>query len=336
MMNATAATSIRAPIDIHVHIVGNGSSGSGCWIQLGGWNRVLARLMLTALRLPQSALRGDLDRLYVSRLLEYVRGSSLSSVVILAHERVYDDCGKLLPQFGSMYVPNDYVLQLGREHPEFLPAVSVHPARPDALDELDRSLEQGAVLLKFLPNCQNIDCSNPKYRPFWKKMADAGLPLLAHTGGELTVQVVERKYENPEYLRGPLDCGVTVIAAHVASRSYPGGHDYLPAFCRLCREYPHLYGDNSALCTPFRSAALKTCLTEELLPRLLHGSDLPVPVSGRWARYRGVLPAQDAKEWQKCDNLLERDYRFKCAMGFPDEVFTRAHSLLRVPKRESA
>ena len=45
--------------------------------------------------------------------------------------------------------------------------------------------------MKCLPNCQNIDCADARYRPFWEKMAVLGLPLLAHTGGEHTVQVVQ-------------------------------------------------------------------------------------------------------------------------------------------------
>ena len=36
--------------------------------------------------------------------------------------------------------------RLAREHPEFLPAVSIHPARPDALQELERCIAEGAVI----------------------------------------------------------------------------------------------------------------------------------------------------------------------------------------------
>src|SRR5438094_782966 len=34
------------PIDGHVHVVGNGSGNSGCWLRVRGWHRPLARLML--------------------------------------------------------------------------------------------------------------------------------------------------------------------------------------------------------------------------------------------------------------------------------------------------
>ncbi len=324
------ANPAEKPIDVHVHIIGNGSSGSGCWIRLSGWNRILARYMLYTLRMPQDALSADFDTLYVERLLEYVRGSSLGAVCILAHEKVYDDGGRLMPGKGSFYVPNEYVLELGRKHPEFLPAVSIHPARPDALDELDKCIAGGAVMLKFLPNCQNIDCSNPSYRPFWKKMADNKLPLLSHTGGELSVQVVNRAYQNPEYLREPLEQGVTVIAAHVASASHPLDREYFPVFADMLKRYPNLYGDNSALNSPFRSKAFLWCREEPIVSRIVHGSDMPIPVSANYVRLRRMITKEEAGALNRFDNILERDLQIKKALKFPPEVFTRGWKLLRL------
>ena len=155
--------------------------------------------------LPGNALSADLETLYVNRLLDLVRGSSLQAIVILAQDQVYDEQGKLMDGFGSFHVPNDYVLALARKHPQFLPAVSIHPARPDALEELDRCLEAGAVMLKCLPNCQNINCNDRRLTRFWERMAEAKLPLLAHTGGEHTVPVVCRAYADPRILTLPLE-----------------------------------------------------------------------------------------------------------------------------------
>src|SRR5258706_6447607 len=191
---------IKQPVEMHVHVVGNGSGGTGCWLRVGKWHRPLAALMLRHIGLPRGAMDGELDRLYVERLLELVRGSSLGAVVILAQDLVYDEQGRPIEGAGSFYVPNDYVLQLAREHPEFLPAVSIHPARPDAMEELERCLADGAVMLKCLPNCQNIDCNDRRYTRFWERLAGAGLPLLAHTGGEHTVPVVNKKFEDPRVL----------------------------------------------------------------------------------------------------------------------------------------
>ena len=71
-------------IDGHVHIVGNGSGGTGCWLHITGWHRPLAALMVHGIGLPQSSLKGDLDRLYVDALLAQLRASSVRYAVILA------------------------------------------------------------------------------------------------------------------------------------------------------------------------------------------------------------------------------------------------------------
>ena len=48
-------------------------------------------------------------------LLELVRASSMDAVVLLAHERVHDPDGTPRDDLGSMYVPNDVVLDLARK-----------------------------------------------------------------------------------------------------------------------------------------------------------------------------------------------------------------------------
>jgi uncharacterized protein len=320
----------KRPIDMHVHIVGNGSGGTGCWMKLTGLHRPMAWFMLRHIGLPLNTLSGDLDRIYAERLLELVRSSSLGRIVILAHERVYDEQGYVMEGFGSVYVPNDYVLKLAREHPEFLPAVSIHPARPDALEELERCLAAGAVMMKCLPNCQNINCNDRRFTKFWERMAEAKLPLLAHTGGEHTVPIVRKDFSDPGILELPLQCGVTVIAAHSATKSGLIDPDYFSAFAEMTKRYPNLYGDNSAFNTPFRGKHIPECIREPLAERMVHGSDFPVPVFGKWARMRGFISPENCAKWDGHPNILERDYQLKRAMGFSEESFTRIGRLLRL------
>lgn len=326
---AKVPAALGKPIDMHVHLVGTGSSGSGCWMRLKGLHRALAGLMLRGLGLPGNALDADFDRLYVGRLLALIRESSLGAVVLLGHDQVYEANGRLMEGVGSFYVPNDYLLRLAREHPEFLPAVSIHPARPDALDELEKCLAAGAVMMKCLPNCHNIDCNDRRYVKFWERMAEAGLPLLAHTGGEHTVPVVNKKFEDPRVLTLPLECGVTVIAAHCGTKSGATDVDYFPVFVEMTRRFPRLYGDTSALLTLNRCAHLRDCLAPEIVGRIVHGSDVPVPVLAHRAWLKGFFDWRTFRQWQKHPNVFERDYQLKKAMGFPEEVFTRIHGLLR-------
>jgi predicted TIM-barrel fold metal-dependent hydrolase len=313
---------------MHVHVVGNGSGGTGCWLRVQGWHRPLAALMLRQIGLSGSAMHGDLDRLYAERLAQIVRESSLGAIVILAHELVYDSQGKVMEGVGSFHVPNRYVLDLAKANPQFLPAVSIHPARADALEELDRCVAEGAAVLKCLPNCHNIDCSDRRYRPFWERMAAAGLPLLAHTGGEHTVPVVRREFSDPRILELPLQCGVKVIAAHCGTKSGLFDPEYFHVFAELTRRYPNLYGDNSAFNVPIRGRHVRQCLTPELAPRLLHGSDYPVPVHGHFAWVKGYVDWATFRRCERMPNILERDYQLKKAMGFPAETFTRIWSLL--------
>ena len=320
-------------IDSHVHMVGNGVAGSGGWLRLKGWHRFLGGFMLRQLGVPATALEQDLESIYSQHLLKLIRESSMDAVVLLAHERVHDPDGTPRDDLGSMFVPNDVVLYLAKAHPEFLPGVSIHPARRDALDDLERCLELGAVLMKCLPNCQNIDFSDERYVPFWNRMADARLPLLAHTGGEHTVPEVNPALADPRLLRRPLECGVTVIAAHCGTKSGFTDPDYFDAWVAMLREFPNLYGDISALVSLNRCGHLRDCLGKEIEPRILHGSDFPVPVLGHLLWWKGWIDRETWKRCQSIPNPLERDWQFKRAMGFSEEIAMRAGRLLRLGPR---
>jgi hypothetical protein len=329
MMGPSSGEQSTGRIDMHVHMVGNGVAGSGGWLRLTGWHRWLAGFMLRQLGIPASALEGDLEAIYAEHLRKLVHESSMDSVVLLAHERVHDQDGTPREDLGSMFVPNDVVLGLAKKFPEFLPGVSIHPARRDALDELERCLEGGAVLMKCLPNCQNIDFSDTRFRPFWERMAEAGLPLLAHTGGEHTVPVINAALADPRLLRFPLECGVTVIAAHCATKSGALDRDHFDAWAAMLREFPNLYGDISAMISLNRCGHLRDCLRDDIAPRILHGSDFPVPVLGHRLWLQGWIDRATLRRCQRIANSLERDWQFKLALGFSEEIATRPAHLLR-------
>ncbi len=319
-------------LDMHVHLVGNGRQGSGCWLRLGGtwWQKPLAAYMLRHIGMGGMDVQGwDFDQQYVVHLARLVRESSIDAACLLAQDEIYDADGRRYPERGTFYVPNDYLFRVCREHPEFLPVVSIHPGRPDALEELERCLEAGAVMMKLLPNCQNVDPAEPRYRRFWERMADAGLPLLAHTGGEHTVEVIEAAYADPRTLTHPLECGVTVIAAHAATKSGLGDPDYFRIWAGMLEQWPNLYGDTSAWNVPLRGRFAGESTKGLIEERLLHGSDYPVPVNGVWARLRSFISDGAWQRTRAIRNVIERDYQLKVAMGFPREHFRRVADLLR-------
>lgn len=319
-------------IDCHVHVVGNGSGGTGCWYRPRGVTRYGAPLMLRTVGLPRAALTGDLDGIYARQILRFVRESSLDAAVILAQDEPYLENGRRIEQAGSFYVPNDFVLGLARAHREFLPAVSIHPARADALDELERCLAAGAVMLKCLPNCQNIDWNNPRYTRFLERMAASGLLLLAHTGSERALPVLDARLASPRVLTRALEIGVTCIAAHSGTGLMLLDPDYFDEFVALTRRFPNLYGDNSALVScNFRARpdSIRRMIEPDLAGRILHGSDVPVPVTGVLMWAFGVLSWEDWRASARIANPIERDVQIKRAMGFPASTLTTLAGLLR-------
>ena len=318
-------------IDCHVHFVGGGTAESGSWFQLKTfWDRLQARMMLRGCGIEPSAMLENLDLIYTRQLLKMIKDSSLDALVLLAQDIAHTDEGTPLPKKSKFYVPNDVVLELGRKHEEIIPAVSIHPGRADAMDELEQCIESGARVLKLLPNVINIDCNDKKYIPFWTRMAEGKVIFLSHTGGEMTLPVMNKAYGDPRILTLPLECGVTCIAAHCAGGSYPGDRDYTDDLLKMFKEFPNLYGDNSALCSLNRNKTIGKILDPEVQQRILHGSDFPVPVSGLGVWLKGFLPWKDWRKWQGHHNILEQDYQFKKAMGFNEATFTRLSQLLEL------
>jgi len=317
-------------IDGHVHLIGDGSSGSGCWFKVKTFkDRLLANIMLREAGLPTSALKTGMDQLYVDTLLNYVRLSDLDAVVLLAQDLPYDEKGNQLLENAQFYVPNQYVIDLAKNQNEFLPACSIHPARLDALDELNRCIDAGVRVMKLLPNYLNIDYANPNFSLFWKRMADAKMILLSHTGGEKTVKVYNPCFADPRKLKPVLECGVTVIAAHAAGRSGVFDADWTKDLLEMFKEYPQLFADNSALATLNRARTLKYVLPTSIQKRIIHGSDFPVPIVslGPWMSKK--ITWTQCREIQKESNVLQRDYLLKIAAGFSPETFTRLDDILR-------
>lgn len=310
-------------------MVGTGKHGSGCRLSLRRLrDKPMAMVMLHTLGLPHSCLNDDLELTYTDCLLNLIKEAGLQHVVLLSQDLPYQEDGVPLPTEPALYVPNDCVLALAREHPEFLAGVSIHPARVDAIEELERCAAQGAALLKLLPNVQNIDCSNPNFTHFWERLAELGLPLLAHTGGELSLPVVNKCYADPLGLKLPLECGVTVIAAHCGTNSLFTDKDFKAILASMFETYPRLYGDNSGMNTPLRSKHLASLTEEPFRGRIVHGSDVPIPISALWLCLRGLLPFHSYLSLRQVKNPLKQDIEIKRAIGFPEESFFRLYDLL--------
>ena len=264
---------------------------------------------------------------FEAQLAVLLEGSGLDGLLLLAQDEAYRNDGSKIEAFGSFHVPNSYLFNVCRRNPGLFPACSIHPARADAMEELEFALGSGCRVLKLLPNCLNVDCSERRYIPFWKRMAAGGMALLSHTGGEFTLPQTNPEFANPQRLSVPLEQGVTVIAAHAAGRSGLWDPDWTARLESMVRTFPNLYCDNSALCSPNRWRTIASLLSGPLHDRVIHGSDYPVPTGGLGPWMGGHLSCDAWRASTRIRNPFARDAYLKEAIGFPPETFTRLDKL---------
>ncbi len=330
-MPSAKGISVRKPVlDMHLHLAGVGHGGTGCWYHPDRLRSLPVRILLASLRIPADERERDLDGALRRRLIETVEGATdLDGAVVLALDWARDERGRPDRERTDFFVPNDYVLDLARTHPRLRAGASVHPYRPDAVDEVHRVAEAGAALVKWLPACQNFSPLDPRCDRVYAALAACGLPLLCHTGSEGATRVHRQAWNDPRVLRRALDAGVTVIAAHCGMRSNPLDRDYRHVWRTLLRTHPNLYGDTSSLFGARAQAFVRFSQAAEVRERLVHGSDWPVPGSPWWLL--GRLPLRRIRALGRIANPLDRDLATKRALGLPDAVFTRAAQLLAGP-----
>jgi len=269
------------------------------------------------------------ERALEARLIELIgQTPRLDAVALLAFDAVYDRDGRVVQGNTHLYVTNDYAMELAARHPrEILFAASVHPYRKDAIEEIERCVRGGAVVMKWLPIVQNFDPADPICIPFYEALAHYKLPLLSHTGVEHALPNLNKAVAYPALLKPALDRGVTVIMAHCGSRLWPWETDYVPTFVRMANDYELCFGDTSALNVPGRWYAFGSILNDHVVrEKLVHGSDWPIvvvppPTKVGFAEAFGLLGEP---------NWLRRDMMIKEKLGFDDAYWHRAAKVLRL------
>lgn len=283
-------------VDFHVHIIGMGTGGTGTFINprmRSPWHPF--EYLRTSIYISASGIRDETraDSEYVARLRSLIHHMPRrGKFVIMAFDKHYRPDGTADLERTAFYVPNDYVYRIAQEDPDvFIPMISVHPYRKDALSELRKWAERGVRLIKWLPNAMGIDPSDGRIDPFYRLMRRYNMALLSHTGDEQAIDAERfQALGNPLLLRRPLNLGVKVIMAHSASlgegidldspdrRTVPN----FKLFMKMMDDPKYaenLFGEISAL-TQFNrfDGPLQTLLErEDLHPRLVNGSDYPLP-----------------------------------------------------------
>lgn len=319
-------------LDMHCHTAGIGHCGSGSWVSdelRGSWKFPLyLRSFETTLAELES--RGDRDVLdkIAKRLEESVH---VDDAVVLAMDAPHTDDGEPHNAAGELFVSNRWLGETLKEYPSLHFGASVHPSRADAVEELRWSKAQGAVLMKWLPNIQNIDPSNPAYEEYYRTLVELDLPLLTHVGAEDSFSKANDKLGDPRLLKLPLGLGVRVIAAHVASSGQIDERDNIDHLLEMMPLYPNLVADVSTLCQINRTKFLPRVLNDpRLRDRLLFGTDHPLTNTPLVTPLQYPLRLSLAQMWDlmRTRNPWDRSVKLKAALGVPPDVFTRARDYL--------
>ena len=321
-------------IDMHCHTAGIGAGGSGCFVSprlSGSWKY---RTYLRAFGVTENDLLQEGDGLVLRRVSESLaRSERVRSAVILALDGAIREDGELDRDRTEMFIPNEFVAAETRRYSNLLLGASINPLRRDAVERLERAAELGAVLIKWLPSIQHIDPADRRFTSFYLKLKELGLPLLTHTGAESSFTRSRDELGDPERLRLPLSLGVTVIAAHAASNGKNQGESNFHRFLRLCRDYPNLYADISALTQINRLGQLQRLLKyPELHDRLLYGTDMPLLNTGIVTPFAfpGSLSPRQMLAIARIENLWDQDVALKEALGVGEDTYHNADRIIKI------
>jgi uncharacterized protein len=355
----------EGPVDNHAHLMGIGSDNTGCYAnpEYFSWLHPVERIRMKAFMSATGiSNRRVADRQYVQRLLTLTDHSpAAGKICLLAFDKTYREDGSPDLHHTKFHVPNDYVVRVAKERPErFIPAVSVHPYRKDALNELEKWAGKGIKVVKWLPNSQGMDPAHKKCLPFYKKMAELKMVMLGHAGKETAISVARfNGLGNPLLYRNALDSGMKLIMAHCAGLGNNKDLDHPrkkstknhKLFLKLMKEKQYeglLFGDIAAVTIINRMGKpLKDILNHyEIHHRLINGTDYPLPAINALMSLKALIKAGYITSGQEkplreiyrnnplvFDFVLKRTVRHpKKHYGFPVSVF-KDHPELKITKK---
>ena len=312
----------RSLIDCHVHLAALPEAHNGCYISPHILKSPLFRFLLWKHGLSPDH-PSQANQKYVDDLLTELRASRhVRQAVLLGMDGVYDQAGQLVRDQTHFLISNNYVIETARAHPEdFLPGVSINPQRRDAVDEVHRCADASAALVKVLPNAQQFNPAETKYKAFYRALAERKLPFLSHVGYEFSLIGKDQSVGDPSRLRIALDEGVTVIAAHACSYGLMLYERFLPVLLDFSKRYPNFYADISALTLPNRFRMLLHLRRHpEIHDRLLFGTDYPLSVMhvAAWGR----LGFRALGQIMRTRNRFDRQYAVCKSLGVGFKSFS--------------
>ena len=199
-------------------------------------------------------------------------------------------------QSGRPPVPNEEVLEGAARYSDVLiPFASVDPARPDALDRVQRLIaEHGVKGFKFHPNLQAFFPNDERVYPLYEAIAAAGLPALFHSGhsgigtGLPGGGGLRLKYSNPMCLDDVAADfpGLKIVIAHP---SFPWQDEAIS----ICLHKSNVWIDLSGWSPKYFPEQLVRYANSQLRHKVLFGSDFPLLTPDRWLADFEQAPFKD-------------------------------------------
>ncbi len=280
--------------DYHSHIIGTVKNGNFVNPEMQTWLHPIKHIKFIAYKMcSRIKTMENGDEEFVTHFKKLINNIDKNAKFhILAFDKFYEKDGGANLAKSGFHVSNEHVYQLSQKNPNiFVPVVSIHPYRKDALEKLDYWANKGVRYIKWLPNAMGFDPSDKDIIPFYKQVAKNKMIILSHTGFEAAVDGADyQEYGNPLRLRTALDCGAKIIMAHCASYGKAIDLDSkdkkkietFDLFLRMMDNPKYkdlLFADISAITLANRDPRiLETLLSrKDLHPRLVNGSDYPLP-----------------------------------------------------------
>ena len=294
--------------DYHVHLLGLGTDHTGAFVnpQMQSWQSPFARMKFK-IYASAAGIKNlkNADQEYVERLVRLIENvPQHDKYYLFAFDKFYEPDGTVNLEKTQFYVPNDYAFRLSQQYPAlFRPTISVHPYRPDAIEVLQKWSKQGVRFVKWLPNSMGIDPSHEGLQTFYETMKAHQMVLLTHTGKEQAIEAPTPEFGNPLLLKRPLELGLRVVMLHSATLGHCKDLENLPQtvpcfdlFLRMMEKAQYkniLLGEISAVTQANRPiSALKTLIErQDLHPRLINGSDYPLPAVNFLIRTQNFVKA---------------------------------------------
>ena len=176
-----------------------------------------------------------------------------------------------------------------------IPFASIHPARPNAVEEARRLIdEHGVKGFKFHPNVQAFFPNDRIAYPLYEVIAEAGLPALFHTGhsgigsGLPGGGGIRLKYSNPIHV-DDVAADFPSLKIVLAHPSFPWQDEALS----MAMHKPEIYIDLSGWSPKYFPPQLVHYANTLLKHQVLFGSDFPMIKPDRWLRDFEQLPIDD-------------------------------------------